>query len=95
MKLFSAILLLLLLPALTSSKLTSLESAFLEIPTATSAKTSLNYITSKSHIAGSPGDHEMANYVQSEFEKVGIKSEPRILFHLNLKEQSVWQYYKS
>lgn len=48
------------------------ETEFLKIPSADSARTSLQYITSKSHVAGTVGDYEMAEYVLQEFQKAGI-----------------------
>ena len=47
--------------------LTAEEEAFMAVPNNSSARTSLKYMTSKPHIAGTPGDHEMAKYVENQF----------------------------
>lgn len=49
------------------------EDVFLSVPTNGSARASLKHITSKPHVAGTPGDLEMAQYVQSRFLDAGIK----------------------
>ncbi|CAM9256775.1 unnamed protein product, partial [Laminaria digitata] len=41
------------------SALTDLERDFIEVPSPDSARESLQFITSKPHVAGSPGDHEV------------------------------------
>ena len=48
------------------------ERAFLSVPSASSARTSLQHITSRPHVAGTPGDLAMATYVRDEFKKAGI-----------------------
>jgi len=48
------------------------EDIFLSVPTNGSARTSLKHITSKPHVAGTPGDLEMAHYVQSRILEAGI-----------------------
>lgn len=52
--------------------LTPEETAFLKVPNNASARASLEFITSKPHVAGTAGDLEMAEYVKTTFEKVGI-----------------------
>jgi N-acetylated-alpha-linked acidic dipeptidase len=67
--------LLLLLPAScfgSANKFSQDESLFLEVPNPESARKSLRYITSKSHVAGTPGDTDMADFVRREFLKAGI-----------------------
>ena len=63
------------LPALDApaSGVTRTEAAFLAVPTNTSARASLEHITSKPHVAGTPGDHDMALYVQQQFKHAGIE----------------------
>ena len=51
------------------------ESLFLSIPTNSSARASLEYITSKPHVAGTVGDLHMAEYVRDSFRREGIAAE--------------------
>mmetsp|Transcript_13115 Transcript_13115/g.29976 ORF Transcript_13115/g.29976 Transcript_13115/m.29976 type:complete len:722 (+) Transcript_13115:76-2241(+) len=48
------------------------ESYFLSVPSSSSARASLEYITSKPHVAGTPGDLHMARYVQQALQEAGI-----------------------
>lgn len=48
------------------------EEVFLQGPDATSAKQNLRYITSKPHVAGTTGDHIMADFMVDQFESLGI-----------------------
>ena len=54
------------------SLLSPMEQAYVEIPTAAGARRSLHYITSQPHVAGTPGDFYMAEYVQQEMQAAGI-----------------------
>lgn len=54
------------------AQLSSEETLFLSVPSNVSAREHLKYITSKPHVAGTPGDHEMAKYVQERFVEAGI-----------------------
>ncbi|CAM9593134.1 unnamed protein product [Scytosiphon promiscuus] len=54
--------------------LTDVERSFLEVPSPDGARESLKHITSKPHVAGTPGDHEMAEYVHDRFVSFGIPS---------------------
>ena len=58
-----------------SSKPTTFEKAFLEVPSAASARANLKRITSKPHVAGTPGDHAMAVFVRDEIRKAGISAD--------------------
>lgn len=60
-RLSSALLLLLLtrLSQLSSCALTELEKEYVAVPLASGARESLKFITSKPHVAGTPGDHEV------------------------------------
>ena len=50
------------------------ERAFYEVPSNASARAHLEYITSVAHIAGTPGDHQMAKYVQAQMASYGLES---------------------
>ena len=52
--------------------LSPIESHFLSIPSNRSAKASLQFITSKPHVAGTHGDYEMAKYMQQRLIEAGI-----------------------
>jgi len=54
------------------ARLTPVESRFLSVPSNASARASLEYLTSKPHVAGTPGDYEMAQYVKKRFIEAGI-----------------------
>jgi N-acetylated-alpha-linked acidic dipeptidase len=64
--------LLILLFVAASANLTPDEELFLSIPSASSARRNLKYITSKPHVAGTKGDALMARYVSDQFQKAGI-----------------------
>ena len=51
------------------------ESVFLDIPSNASARASLEFITRKPHVAGTPGDLHMAQYVRDAFQRAGISAE--------------------
>ena len=48
------------------------ERTFLSVPNNDSARAHLHHITSKPHVAGTPGDHEMATYVRDTLRAAGI-----------------------
>lgn len=56
---FSALALLLVHVQRTSCALTEVEKEFVAVPLASGARESLKFITSKPHVAGTPGDHEV------------------------------------
>lgn len=58
-RLSSALLLLLTRVQLSSCALTELEKEYVAVPLASGARESLKFITSKPHVAGTPGDHEV------------------------------------
>lgn len=43
----------------SSCALTELEEEYVAVPLASGARESLKFITSKPHVAGTPGDHEV------------------------------------
>lgn len=43
----------------SSCALTDVEKEYVAVPLASGARESLKYITSKPHVAGTPGDHEV------------------------------------
>ena len=49
-----------------------IEKEFLDVPTAASARASLKHITSRPHVAGTPGDLAMAQYVHDQIKAAGI-----------------------
>ena len=51
------------------------EKAFLAVPSAESARASLKHITSRPHVAGTPGDHAMAEFVRDTIRAAGIPAE--------------------
>ena len=55
-----------------SSPFTADEQAFLEIPSAKTAKSSLKFLTMAPHVAGTDGDRNLAEFVRQEFLKAGI-----------------------
>lgn len=55
-----------------TNKFSDDENLYMEVPHPDSARTSLRYITSKPHVAGTPGDADMADFVRREFLKAGI-----------------------
>eukprot|EP00752_Nemacystus_decipiens_P007436 g6646.t1 len=75
LRLVSVLLQLLTSLELGSCALTELEEEYVAVPLASGARESLKYITSKPHVAGSPGDHEMARYVHDRFASLGV---PRV-----------------
>ena len=58
-----------------AATVTPMEKEFLAVPTSNGARTSLEYITSRPHVAGTPGDYAMAVYVRDEIRRVGIAAE--------------------
>lgn len=56
---FLPALLLLTRVQLGSCALTELEKQYVAVPLASGARESLKFITSKPHVAGTPGDHEV------------------------------------
>ncbi|CAM9175455.1 unnamed protein product [Choristocarpus tenellus] len=54
--------------------LTETESIFMGVPSPQSARESLKFITSKPHVAGTPGDYEMAEFVRDKMLAAGIPS---------------------
>ena len=44
----------------SSCALTDVEKSFLKVPSADGAREALKFITSKPHVAGTPGDHEVS-----------------------------------
>ena len=51
---------------------TPAEKEFLSVPSAASARASLKHITSRPHVAGTPGDYAMATYVRDSLRAAGI-----------------------
>lgn len=51
---------------------TPAERVFLNTPTAHSARANLKHITSRPHVAGTPGDYAMASFVRDEMRRAGI-----------------------
>ena len=58
--------------AAAQAQVNQVEREFLAVPTAGGARASLQHITSRPHVAGTPGDHAMAVYVRDEIRKAGI-----------------------
>ena len=46
-----------------SAQISPVERDFLAVPTAASARANLMHITSRPHVAGTPGDYAMAQFV--------------------------------
>lgn len=44
---------------LIDGSVTEIERRFLDVPSAASARESLKFLTSKPHVAGTPGDYEV------------------------------------
>lgn len=63
--LLSALLLLLHVQP-SSCALTDTEKVYLDVPSPNGARESLKYITSKPHVAGTPGDHEVNEHSSTE-----------------------------
>ena len=69
-----------LLPLLIAAKtestkdsfISSDEATFLKVPEAALAKQHLRFITSQPHVAGTPGDYVMADFVSKLFKEAGI-----------------------
>ena len=55
-----------------NSAITELESTFLQIPNPARTSTTLRYLTSVPHVAGTAEDFQMAEFVSSEFNSYGI-----------------------
>ena len=58
----------------SAAKTTPMEKRFLAVPSAESARASLKHITSRPHVAGTPGDFAMATFVRDELIKAGISN---------------------
>lgn len=72
----------LLFASLVSSSINDQEKVFLSAPNADSARQNLRFITSQPHVAGTPGDHVMASFVQQKLKAAGI---PRVsMFEINV-----------
>jgi hypothetical protein len=56
----------------SASHLSSLEKAYLEVPSPESARSNLQFITREPHVAGTLGDEIMADFVVQEFQQAGI-----------------------
>ena len=56
------------------AKPTTLEKQFMSVPSNVSARAHLKHITSKPHVAGTPGDYEMAQYVRDQLVSAGISN---------------------
>jgi N-acetylated-alpha-linked acidic dipeptidase len=56
----------------SSASINEVEELFLSGPQEDSAREHLRYLTSRSHVAGTPGDQFMAQYVLDEMKKAGI-----------------------
>jgi N-acetylated-alpha-linked acidic dipeptidase len=56
----------------TDSPFSADEQLFLQIPQATSARSSLYFITREPHVAGTKGDQLMADFVANEFTQAGV-----------------------
>ena len=56
-------------------ELTPAERAYVAVPNATIASRHLKVLTAKPHVAGTPGDAEMAQFVQAEFRAAGLDAE--------------------
>jgi N-acetylated-alpha-linked acidic dipeptidase len=54
------------------TNINEVEEVFLSVPREDSAREHLRYLTSQSHVAGTPGDRLMAQYVHDEMKKAGI-----------------------
>lgn len=50
----------------SSCALTDTEKRYLKVPSADGARESLEFITSKPHVAGTPGDHEVNEHNGSD-----------------------------
>ena len=68
----SASLWLLLLPATSDAQFNHVEETFLSMPDRASARANLRFLTSQPHVAGTVGDHVMAEFVSDQFERAGI-----------------------
>ena len=49
-----------------------IEAQFLKVPSNVSARSSLKHLTSKPHVAGTPGDHEMAVFMRDQLKEAGF-----------------------
>ncbi len=52
--------------AKTAAQISHVERDFLAVPTAASARANLMHITSRPHVAGTPGDYAMAQFVRDQ-----------------------------
>eukprot|EP00467_Chlorarachnion_reptans_P007254 CAMPEP_0114496444 /NCGR_PEP_ID=MMETSP0109-20121206/5773_1 /TAXON_ID=29199 /ORGANISM="Chlorarachnion reptans, Strain CCCM449" /LENGTH=870 /DNA_ID=CAMNT_0001673717 /DNA_START=495 /DNA_END=3106 /DNA_ORIENTATION=+ len=64
--------------AVREGHLSPVEAAFKKLPDSLSARENLKFITSKPHVAGTPGDYEMAMFVKGKLESYGI---PKVHVH--------------
>ena len=60
--------------ASAAAQTSPIEKEFLAVPTAASARASLKHITSRPHVAGTPGDLAMAQFVHDQIKAAGIDS---------------------
>ncbi|CAM9748772.1 unnamed protein product, partial [Phaeothamnion confervicola] len=58
----------------SDAALSEIEQQFVDVPGGMSARESLHYITSRPHVAGTPGDWHMARYVRDRLVEAGIPS---------------------
>lgn len=58
----------------SQKELTWQEELFLTVPSNVSARESLEFITSRPHVAGTAGDLEMAEYVRTKLQEAGIEA---------------------
>ena len=58
--------------AAAAAQVTPIEKAFMAVPSNESAYAHLKHITSKPHVAATPGDHEMAEYVRDLLDAAGF-----------------------
>ena len=63
------------LVSIASAGLSSLTADFLRAPSPAGARESLAFITSRDHLAGSPGDYTMARYVRDKLRGFGLQAE--------------------
>ena len=61
--------------AMKGSPVTPAERTFLEVPSPASARANLQHITSRPHVAGTPGDYAMAEFVRDQIASAGIAAE--------------------
>ena len=58
--------------ASAAAQTSPIEKEFLAVPTTASARASLKHITSRPHVAGTPGDLAMAQFVHDQIKAAGI-----------------------